>query len=468
MIEVSEDWTERYRPQTLTEVVGNPTAAKTLRAWGESWDDGIPEKRAVVLAGPPGVGKTSSALALANDMGWGTVEMNASDQRTGAAVRDIAIRGSRFNTFSDTGEYLDARSGGRKLIILDEADNLFGNADRGAMPAINELIRTTLQPVVLIVNDLYALTSKSAAVKSDALRIDFRRPTQRAIAAALAVIARKEGIEHAGGVLDRIADAAGGDMRAAVRDLEALSLGSGRLTADSAEALGVRNVRKDMFGVVEAVFKRNDPVLARRTLMEADTDPESAIHWIDENLPYEYTDPGDLVRGYERLSRADIFLGRVRRRQYYRFWAYANDLMIMGVTSARMNSRPVRGRLRFPSYLMKMSRTRGMRQTKRSLLAKLAAINKTSSRRVEQDILPYTRQLCLLSEDYRRMLVERAGLEPGELAFIMGVRVDSKAVRTAFAPPEAEAPPPAAPPPEPEPEKTVIEPKGNQSNLFDF
>ncbi len=109
------DWTEKYRPKTLDDVIGNPGAVSSLRLWAESWEKGIPEKRAVVLIGTPGIGKTTSAEALAMDMGWSVVEMNASDQRTGDAIENIAIRGSKFNTFSDSGEYLDTGKGQRKL-----------------------------------------------------------------------------------------------------------------------------------------------------------------------------------------------------------------------------------------------------------------------------------------------------------------------------------------------------------------
>ena len=66
------DWTEKYRPKDLKGVIGNPSAVNALRGWAESWEKGIPEKRAVVLMGTPGVGKTTSAEALAREMGWDT------------------------------------------------------------------------------------------------------------------------------------------------------------------------------------------------------------------------------------------------------------------------------------------------------------------------------------------------------------------------------------------------------------
>ena len=158
---MSEDWTEKYRPRSLSGVVGNPKAVGELRKWADSWSTGIPKNRAVILMGPPGVGKTTSAEALAADMGWGIVEMNSSDQRTGEAIRSVALRGAFAQTFGDDGEFRSTADGGRKLIVLDEADSLFGNADRGAMPVINELIKETRQPVILIVNDFYELSRKS-------------------------------------------------------------------------------------------------------------------------------------------------------------------------------------------------------------------------------------------------------------------------------------------------------------------
>ena len=123
---------ERSRPSRLEEVVGNPRARAQLRAWAESWQAGPPRPlRAALLSGPPGVGKTSAALALAADLGWTVVEMNASDARNEGAIEQVAGRASITHTLSEA----PASSGPRRaLIVLDEADSLSGRATESARP----------------------------------------------------------------------------------------------------------------------------------------------------------------------------------------------------------------------------------------------------------------------------------------------------------------------------------------------
>ena len=84
--DVMAGWTEKYRPATLDEVVGNPAAVAELRKWANGWMRGRPDRKAVILQGDPGSGKTSAALALANEMGWTLIEMNASDCRNADAI----------------------------------------------------------------------------------------------------------------------------------------------------------------------------------------------------------------------------------------------------------------------------------------------------------------------------------------------------------------------------------------------
>ena len=54
------DWTEKYRPKSLDDIIGNERAIIELRKWAAEWNKGIPKKRAVILAGKPGTGKTKT------------------------------------------------------------------------------------------------------------------------------------------------------------------------------------------------------------------------------------------------------------------------------------------------------------------------------------------------------------------------------------------------------------------------
>lgn len=422
------DWTEKYRPKTLDSVVGNPTAVNSLRSWARSWEHGIPEVRVAILRGPPGVGKTTSAEALANEMGWSIIEMNASDQRTGKALEDVALRGSMFETFADDGTFTRSSEGGRKLIVLDEADNFYGNNDKGAMPVVNALIKGTCQPVILIVNDFYELSRKSSAVNDNTLQITFKKPQAGTMVKVLYRIAESEGVEVEPEAMERIAQNANGDMRAAVRNLESLALGQDTVTVEMAEDLSPRDTRSDIYDLMKAVFLEGNPDEARRRGMEVDEDPGMVLMWIDENMPTECTETGDLIRGYEKLSRADIFMSRVYRRQYYRFWSYAKDLMTFGVcASKRARSRPGT-RINFPSYLGRMSRSKKVRMLRGSIALKLAGHLHTTTRRVQNDIVPYVRTLMANDAEFRVSLTDSLDLDADELGLLMQKKADSKAV----------------------------------------
>ena len=123
---------ERLRPARLDDVIGNPRARAELRSWAESWKGPRPPKRrAAILVGPPGVGKTSAALALATELGWSVVEMNASDARNADAIERIAGRAAGLRSFGADGSMAPTS---RTLILLDEADCLTGRLGAEARP----------------------------------------------------------------------------------------------------------------------------------------------------------------------------------------------------------------------------------------------------------------------------------------------------------------------------------------------
>ena len=138
------NWTEKYRPSSLKEVIGNKAAKEALLKWAREWQEGKPSKKAAILYGKPGVGKTTSAYALARDFGWEVIELNASDERNREIIKKIALTGAIHEVLSIDGKYITSKEGARKLIILDEADNLYEKqGDYGGKKAIVETIKVT-------------------------------------------------------------------------------------------------------------------------------------------------------------------------------------------------------------------------------------------------------------------------------------------------------------------------------------
>src|SRR2546421_1878875 len=421
-------WVEKYRPKDLDDVAGNPTAVAELRKWAASWQRGRPEKKAVVLQGPPGIGKTSAALALANEMGWSLVEMNASDSRNADAIRKVASRGAVLQTFSDTGEFLRANEGGRKLIILDEADNVFGREDRGGIGAIVETIQASGQPIVLIANDYYGLTRRSSSLKRLCKTIKFQAIHEDAMKNILRTIASKEGVDVAPDVLEVIVERAAGDLRSAINDLESLAIGKKAVRSAATGSLGYLDREHTIFPAIEEILRSGDVRRARDAARGLDESPEDLLLWIDQNLGHEYSRPDDLVRGYEALSRADIFLGRARRRQNYGLWSYASELMSSGVAVAR-KGRGRGGQLEFPYYLIQMARSRGQRATRTSLAKKFAAYLHISQTIVRTDLLPTIRTLFSGDEELRIHLTAELGFDEREVAFLLDESETSHAVK---------------------------------------
>ncbi len=426
---MSEDWTELYRPKSLGEVVGNSKAVKELKDWAISWEAGVPPKRVAVLIGPPGVGKTSTALALAKDFGWGVIEMNASDHRNGDAIRKIALRGALADTFTSEGEYLSHRQGRKKLIIMDEADNIFGREDQGGVPAVVELIAKTMHPVILIVNDFYGLSRKSSAIKARTLQIKFNRIPSPTIRSLMRKIAADQGITASDNVLEIIAKNSNGDLRAALRDLQAISLGNLELREEEALAMDNRLTSHTMYELMGEIFQGTSPRQAQRQMWDMQETPEFVMLWVEENLPIAYRDAEDLWRGFQLLARADVMLGRVTKRQYFGYWSYASDLISYGMCAAK--GRPYRGfvRYQFPGYLLKMGRSKAMRNAKQSMALKLGAVCHTSARSAMLDVLPYVRQLFQKDQEFRLAAMSLFDFDEEDAAFLLEEKLDSSVVK---------------------------------------
>ena len=433
-VEMQEEWTEKYRPKSLSDVVGNEAAARAMKRWAESWSRGTPRIKALVLRGEPGVGKTSSALALARDFDWDVVEMNASDHRNADSIRRVAGLGAISQTFTLDGEFLSTTHGKRKLIVIDEADNLFGREDYGGAKAIVETIKDSGQPVILIVNDYYELTRKASALKSLSDSVIFRRLDKRAIIAVLARIAQVENVSIDTVPLEKIADNAGGDLRAAVNDLQMLVEGRTDVVSEDTSVLAERNQNRELADSLRAMYSATTAKEAQDATLGLDKLPDELEKWIEESIPNEMSDPRDLADAFDALSRANIYLRRSRRLQHYGMWSYARTLMTGGVAlSRRHGQRPRVGEYRFPSHFIVMSRAKGAMAARESLRTKLSPQFHTSGKRFNESVLPALVTLARREKSILVSLASDAELDDGDVAYLLGREPGSSEVEAVMA-----------------------------------
>jgi len=430
--QMNQDWTEKYRPRDLSKVVGNQKAIRELKTWASKWVSGKPSKKAAVLAGKPGIGKTSSALALANHMNWEFLEMNASDQRNRESIKNFVGRSAVDDTFSESGDFTPYKEGKRTLLVIDEADNIFGKEDRGGINEISSIIRKTEQPVILIANDYYDLTRRSSELKKLCKKIDFETLEKKEIRTHLKRICQLEGIEYERKVLDRIAEYSEGDLRSAVRDLESIAAGKDRIEIDDLTVLGSRNRKAEIFPTIKKILKNKNILEAKKSVQYLDEEPSDLITWIDENLPREYENGSELYEGYRWISKADVYLGRVRKRQAYRLWKYSTSLMTAGVCSGKNHRHSGWTRYSFPTWIRQMSRSKGKRSLRRKISKKIAPKIHTTTNKFQSQIFHYIAYLMKEKREFREYALERWNLDPREVAYLIGEEESSEKVRSLF------------------------------------
>ncbi|MXV60714.1 replication factor C large subunit [Natronorubrum sp. JWXQ-INN-674] len=411
------DWTEKYRPTTLSEVRGNNKARDNLEEWAKTWDD---HRKSVIVHGSPGIGKTSAAHALANDMGWPVMELNASDSRGADVIEKIAGEAAKSGT-------LTAGGAGRRLVILDEADNFHGNADYGGSREVTRVVKDANQPIVLVANEFYDM---SQSLRNSCETIEFRDVSKRSIVPVLRDICRREEIEFEADALEKIAENTSGDLRSAVNDLQAVAEEAQRLTVDDV-ITSQRDTTEGIFDFLDALIKEEDAEGALRASYDVDENPDEMLNWIEDNVPKDY-EGAELADAYGFLSNADRWLGRVRATQNYSYWRYATDNMTAGVAASRRGNKGGWTRYGPPSYWSKLGRTKGTRNTRDAIAERIAEREGTSVATARREILPYLSAMTHHCKN-RDLTVRMAGvyeLNEKEVSFVTGSGKDTNKVQS--------------------------------------
>ena len=109
---------------------------------------------------------------------------------------------------------------------------------------------------------------------------------------------------------------------------------------------------------------------------------------MDENLPKEYLDSRSLAKAYEYISRADVFQGRIKRQQHWRFLAYIKDLLTAGISSAKVGKNPAFVPYRQTLRFLQQWQANQKWARKKDIAKKLAWATHTSTKVARQQV-PY-------------------------------------------------------------------------------
>ncbi len=392
-------WTEEYAPGLLEDVVGNPSALDAVTKWADSWKPGA---KALLLVGGPGIGKTATALALARTKNWDLLEMNSSEQRNKAIIQRTAGLASVSTTFS----------GNRRMILFDEADGLFRN-DRGGTTAMLDVVKGGASPIILTANDAYA--KQLATIKKYCDKVVYKKVHYSTIKKTLARIAEDKGINADPAALESLAKNACGDLKAAINDLQALSEGRKELTEEDI-MLTDRDRMDNIFNAMRAVFKTTDFKKARGVFDTVREDPDLFLKWVDENIPREYEDKEDIANAFKELARADVYYGRIRRRQSWSLLKYTIDLMTAGVALSKKEPYHKFTPYSFPQFISLLSRSKAKRGLRDGIAMKISGKIHASKKEVIQHYLYYYMEL-FSQERYAVGLSAFFGLEDKEIEY---------------------------------------------------
>lgn len=359
------DFCEKYRPNTLVNTFVSDAVVK-LKDWAKNvkLDFDFSNRKVVMLYGAAGVGKTSMARALANDMNWQFFEYNMSDNRSEKKIKSNVYPASHLVYCSDETKE-------RNILILDESDGLHYNST----DIMIKMLKETSIPIIMICNNLNKVDKN---IQNLCEKIEVKFNTDHNVETILRDICKIESIVHTDNDIYSIIEASGGDVRRAINNLEANLINNKLCIAN----LVTREKRDDFdtFVVTQNILKgkKMSYTLSEvKNVHNIDLKYDELISWIFENMFNEAainkTSYEDIAQSCKCLYNAVHFFQYHKSDELYRLYLrYVPVYIACATTGCNVGSNK-RVRYNYPNKFRAIKQRNS--KVKNSILSKISKVS---------------------------------------------------------------------------------------------
>ncbi|KAG4072206.1 hypothetical protein HA402_007616 [Bradysia odoriphaga] len=410
----NQAWVEKYKPTDIKQIIGQQGAASNvvkLQNWLSKWysnhdgkkklqkpnpwaknDDGSYYK-AALLSGPPGVGKTTTATLVAKELGFYTVEMNASDTRSKRLLKEEV---SELLSNKSLAGYFNGSSSAttkKHVLLMDEVDGMAGNEDRGGIQELISLIKDSSIPIICMCNDRNHQKMRSLVNYCYDLR--FSRPRLEQIRGAMLSICFKEKFKLTPTAIDEIISATNNDIRQTINHLTLMSANNSITLSQTKQDTAKKDMKLGPWDVVRKVFSAEE----HKTMSFSDkadlffNDYSMGPLFVQQNYLIvapkapKAKIPAHVAMTADSLSLGDLVESRIRSKNAWSMLPI--QAMYSSVLPGEYMAGNFTGQINFPAWLGKYSKSSKRKRMAQELHDHTRIRTSGSRLSIRMDYAPY-------------------------------------------------------------------------------
>ncbi len=385
-------WIDRYKPQALNDLRGHSDAQKKAVTILNTYSTPKPVRKLILLTGPSGTGKTLLAETMAKSSRIDCVKINCSASRSFPEIKELID--PYIVSDNSSGIY-----GSKMVILLDEIDGqvVFKEKVNKFFDYLSKILMVNTNPFIATCNDSYRLPSYFLEHQCEVLK--FQRQYDSTIRNILIDIAIKEGHKISTDDIDKLIIK--GDVRASISSLQIYCM-SGYV---------IPQIERD-----RNIFSETQSTLIQRTNISPTVKVEDILPFIEENGSIRATGI-DRYHFYHIINQVSSLIQQYRTKESRTLLGMISYSSTYPQPTPDSTSPYVKTIT--PSTITKLSLTKNLRKTIKSLSLKISPDYLISSIDFFEFIFPILQTQCITDINFARHLALKYSLEPSEIALLL-------------------------------------------------